>query len=425
MHYFHKRTWLLFLILITTLLPAQLFALTADELQKQIDDRSETIKNLEKEITGYKQQIDETSKQAKTLDNTIKILDTSRKKIETDLSLTENKITKTALTIQELSNDIKNKETAIALNKEAVSLSFRNVNQTESDSLIELILRQESLSTLWNDVDSLGLFQHSLTEKSAELSLLEAELKKTYASTAAKKKELEKLEQELGDKKMVVESTKKEKAQLLSDTKDKEANYKKILDTKIALKNAFEKELRSFESELHLKIDPNSIPHTGSGVLSWPLDEIVVTQQFGDTDFSRQNPQAYNGNGHNGVDFKALIGTRVKSAQSGVVLGIGDTDAVCPKASYGKWVLIKHDNGLTSLSAHLSVVSVSAGQQVIDGQVIGYTGNTGYTTGPHLHFTVYASQGVEILEKQSKVCGGSYKMPIADLKAYLNPLLYL
>ncbi|HEY4508236.1 MAG TPA: M23 family metallopeptidase, partial [Candidatus Paceibacterota bacterium] len=109
----------------------------------------------------------------------------------------------------------------------------------------------------------------------------------------------------------------------------------------------------------------------------------------------------------------------------GTVKGAGNTDTVCPGASYGKWVLIEHANGLSTLYAHLSLIKVSEGQEVATGETVGYSGETGYATGPHLHFTVYATQGVRIMNRKSAVCGGTYRMPIADLKAYLNPLKYL
>ena len=128
---------------------------------------------------------------------------------------------------------------------------------------------------------------------------------------------------------------------------------------------------------------------------------------------------------HNGVDFRASLGTRVKSASNGTVAGIGDTDIVCSGASYGKWILLKYDNGLSSLYGHLSVISVKSGQKVITGEVVGYSGNTGYSTGPHLHMSVYASQGVKISTLKSTVCNGNYIIPLADTKAYLDPLIYL
>ena len=87
--------------------------------------------------------------------------------------------------------------------------------------------------------------------------------------------------------------------------------------------------------------------------------------------------------------------------------------------------MVKHPNGLSTLYAHLSLQTVSIGEVVSSGQVIGYSGNTGYSTGPHLHFGVYATQGVEIKTfDSSKNCKGA-TVPLADLKAYLNPLSYL
>ena len=83
---------------------------------------------------------------------------------------------------------------------------------------------------------------------------------------------------------------------------------------------------------------------------------------------------------------------------------MGNTDQSCQGVSCGKWVLIKHANNLSTLYAHLSIIKVSGGQQVETGQLVGYSGDTGYATGPHLH-GVFASEGVEIKSYRSKICG--------------------
>ena len=201
----------------------------------------------------------------------------------------------------------------------------------------------------------------------------------------------------------------------------------RVVFTKQAQKDAFERELLQFETQLNTVINAASLPKTGSGVLAWPLDQIKVTQYFGKTDFATANPQVYNGSGHNGVDFRASIGTKIKASSSGVVSGTGNSDLVRGCYSYGKWVLIKHPNGLSTLYAHLSLPTVSVGHEVATGETIGYSGNTGYTTGPHLHFGVYATEGVKVTtltSKMSKNCVGAV-IPVASLNAYLNPLSYL
>jgi murein DD-endopeptidase MepM/ murein hydrolase activator NlpD len=85
---------------------------------------------------------------------------------------------------------------------------------------------------------------------------------------------------------------------------------------------------------------------------------------------------------HTGVDLIAVPGTPVLAAAGGVI----STSAYVPE--YGNVIDVDHDNGLTSRYAHLSKSLVKAGDVVMKGQVIGHVGNTGRTTGPHLHFEV-------------------------------------
>jgi murein DD-endopeptidase MepM/ murein hydrolase activator NlpD len=184
--------------------------------------------------------------------------------------------------------------------------------------------------------------------------------------------------------------------------------------------------MSSYESKLRYVLDRTKIPAAGKGILSWPLDKVRITQKFGSTAFARGG--AYGGKGHNGVDFQAAIGTPVKAALSGTVLVTGNTDVARACYSYGKYVLLRHPNGLTTLYAHLSSIAVSSGQSVGTGDVIGYSGNTGYSTGPHLHFTVYASDAVKVVRmgdvRSSSPCK-NVAVPVSAWTGYLNPLEYL
>ena len=110
----------------------------------------------------------------------------------------------------------------------------------------------------------------------------------------------------------------------------------------------------------------------------------------------------------------------------GVVLGTGDTDLTCPGASYGKFVFIQYNDGLSSTYGHLSLIKSKVGDVVQRGEVVGYSGSTGYATGPHLHVSLYASQAVKMASRASAACSGRvYTMPIAPVNAYLDALYYL
>jgi murein DD-endopeptidase MepM/ murein hydrolase activator NlpD len=87
---------------------------------------------------------------------------------------------------------------------------------------------------------------------------------------------------------------------------------------------------------------------------------------------------------HYGMDFTAAVGTKVYTTGDGIV-----KDVQTIGGGYGRWILIDHGFGYQTMYAHLSGFSVKIGEQVKRGQVIGYVGNSGTSTGPHLHYEVH------------------------------------
>lgn len=88
---------------------------------------------------------------------------------------------------------------------------------------------------------------------------------------------------------------------------------------------------------------------------------------------------------HTGIDYRAGIGTTVKAAATGKVV---TADGFGWNSGWGKTIVVDHGNGRTSRYAHLSSLGVGVGDWVNQGEAIGYSGNTGRSTGPHLHFEV-------------------------------------
>ncbi len=101
---------------------------------------------------------------------------------------------------------------------------------------------------------------------------------------------------------------------------------------------------------------------------------------------SRVHPIFQNRGFHNGVDIAAPQGTPVSASRAGVVTAAGWM------GGYGKAVVIEHGDGFKTLYGHLSQIGVSSGQRVAAGRFIGRVGSTGYSTGPHLHFTLWHNE---------------------------------
>jgi len=413
--------WTLFLALCAFPVLAQ--TSRQEELQSQIQARQQEIQQLEQQVKQHQRDLEVVGGEKQTLQTAVKTIDATRKKLSTDITLTQRKIDTTALTIEELAIEMKDKEIRILRSKDAVGKIIRLLHESSQETLVELMLANESLSDVFTDADQLSRLEEQMSKQIGELRLLQEELSKRKASAEGAKKNLVFLSTQIQDQKRIADAKKQEQAALLNETKNKEANYKKLLAEKQASIKQFAKEVEDYENQLRYELDPQTIPKIGSKALSWPLDGVFITQKFGSTQSSKR---LYTSGTHNGIDFRASVGTPVRAAGSGVVIDTGDTDTTCRGASYGKWVLIRHNNGLSTLYGHLSLIRVNQGDTVTPGFAIGYSGNTGYSTGPHLHFTVFASAGVRVDSLPSSSCRNAvYRIPVASRNAYLDPEGYL
>lgn len=394
----------------------------SSDLQQKINNRNDQIKQLEEQLHIYNAEATDVGKQANTLKSTLKSLDLSKQKINVDLDLTQNKITKTGQVIDTTSTEIQNTQEKINKNITKIIKTIQASAQMEdSNNMLTLLLASKSIADAWNDIESVHQIQVQIKNQSNLLTHLENNLQVKQDTLVGQKKQLTNLQQDLVGKKQAVVSTEVEKARLLAETKNKQATYAQLIKTTEAQKAQFEKDVFDFESQLKLVIDQNGYPAGHHGILSWPVDKVVITQLFGKTQGAEK---LYVSGSHNGVDFGASIGTRIKNVLAGTVVGTGNTDAYPGCYSFGKWVMVKHGNGLSTIYGHLSVISVKQGQSLGTGDLIGYSGNTGYSTGPHLHISVYATQGVRIEQfVNSRGCKQAI-IPLADIKAYLDPMVY-
>lgn len=421
-----------------------------EEIRTRMQENNQRIEELEEEIRKYEEELEDINSEKRTLQGTVREIDVSRNKIQVNIRVTENRIEGAQQEIQRLAREVDTQQSRIERDQEAVAEALRRMNQLDEQTLIESLLKHESLTEFWEQVDMVQQFESSLRSNVRNLLILSRELEDTIGDREVKVDEFEDLRGQLSGEKAVLDNARQEKNQLLEVTKNEESKYQEILADKREARERLEAELRSLESELQFALDPSSIPTSGSGALSWPFsleymgrcgdyesalgNPYCVTQLFGNTTFAKSG--GYAGKGHNGIDFRASIGSKVRSALSGRVRATGNTDSIRGCYSYGKWVLVEHQNGLTTLYAHLSHISVSPSQAVRTGDIVGFSGNTGYSTGPHLHFSVFASEGVRVADlgawyrengrAPTTACSkGGAIIPVAAYNAYLNPLDFL
>ncbi|MEI6916464.1 MAG: peptidoglycan DD-metalloendopeptidase family protein, partial [Armatimonadota bacterium] len=162
-------------------------------------------------------------------------------------------------------------------------------------------------------------------------------------------------------------------AQLESIQEDREA-YEKALDDLIAESNRIAARIRAMQSTPAGK---KRYAKAFRGGFIRPVDG-AVSSGFG----MRFHPILRKYKRHTGVDLRCRTGTPVHAAASGMVIISGWMGA------YGNAVVIDHGGGVSTLYGHNSRLACSAGQEVKQGQVISYSGSTGWSTGPHLHFEV-------------------------------------
>lgn len=397
---------------------------TAEQLQQKINERTELIKKLDEEIKTYADLADKSSKEAQTLSNYIKTLDNQVKSISADVKKSQNSIDRTNLEITKISNAIVGNEEKILRLRSGMEESIVNQYKLDDVSIIENFLSEKNIMASIKEIEVLKNIQDQIQKSVNDIFQVKKGLEVDKTEEQVKKEDLEKEKEKLKTKQTSLNIVKDTQAKELIVTKNQESNFKKIVADRKKQKEAFEKEMFEYEKKLKYVLDPSSIPKSGTSALGWPLEAVRITQVFGSG--AGVNKRLYSSGTHNGVDFGAKIGTPVLSMGDGILVAQGDTDAQCRGVSFGKWVLIKYNNGLASTYGHLSKHNMQAGAAVKAGDVVGFSGNTGYSTGPHLHVSMYPADAVNAIARPSASCPGmSLTMPVAAVNAYLDPLAYM
>lgn len=223
---------------------------------------------------------------------------------------------------------------------------------------------QRMLGQIRENAEQVLLAKESLTEQKAML-----EEKKVEQAAAQ-----EALEHKRAESDQAI-------SELIASRQDLVEEQERIQDDMDAL----EKEIAAREEELNRQQQQNNyVPVVTEAGFLFPVSlngYQCMTSPYG----YRVHPISGVTRLHNGVDLAAVTGTPIFASKSGVVT----TACIGWGNGYGNHVVINHGDGFSTLYAHQSALNVYEGQIVSQGDVIGYVGSTGNSTGPHLHFTVF------------------------------------
>lgn len=368
---------------------ATAFAATEAELRAQIEQKNKDLQAVNEQIKAAQLELDKVEYDKRTLSGDIKSLDTTISQLNLKIKSSGVKIDQLNLQLQLLQSKKADTVASISSQKDAIARLIAEIDQNDNENIFHMLLKGNTLADSLLEMQGVQDLQNNLSINVVSLTKLNEDLTNNIKDTSATENNLEIENQSLKDRKSITNDTKSQKNVLLTTTKNKESIYQQQLTVLKNQQAVIDDELDKIEASLRATFNVNVLPFKRSGVLAYPVTDPVINQNYGSSSFAER---AYKTGLHNGMDFKASIGTPVIAAGDGVVYAVGDNG----RTQYGKYIMIKHDNSLATLYAHLSKQVVFAGDTVKVGQIIGYAGRTGYVTGPHLHFGVYWGPSVTL-----------------------------
>ncbi len=389
-----------------------------------IKQKAQELQTIEDQKSAIQKNLDVVTQSKSSLSRDLNTIDASVQQVNLSIKENQIRIDQLGLEIQQSTDAIATLKTQIDDQRAGVLRLFVSLEERDHDTILTTLLRNEHLSDSVADIQATVTLSQTLVDNVKRLGDLENQLTSQISSAQSDRAARQVERVDLVNRQYIVQDQQVAKQQLLAQTNDQEQVYQSQLSALEQQQQAISDEIAGIESILRKNIDPNLLPLPRPGVLLWPVKDGRMTQGYGRTDFAIKN---YHSQWHNGIDIDAVaVGTEVYAAEDGTVIDTGNQDQFCPRAAYGRFIEIKHNNGLTTLYGHLSRSIVTIGEKVKRGDVIGYLGKTGWATGPHTHFSVFASQtltparpGLPEGAEWTKSCG---PMPVGG---DLDPRQYL
>ncbi len=375
------------------------------ENQEKLDEVQHDIKTNEQKLNELNSQIDNIDEQIDLLDESIEILNGDIGKLQGDIKVTTEDINKINLQIAEIEAQMASTETLMEETKNLLLARIReNYMSGGNGSTIELLMSSGDISSFFMRKELVARVSErdneliaELAQKLVELDELQKENEAQKASLESKKSELDVQMASLTDKQEDLESSldnQKQKKDTVSGKKDEVKYLLEDLDKDSDAYKAAIKRQKKERAQLEAEIE-NVIKSQGSTENDAPAEEFnndgkMIWPVPGSTRITATYPSYSNGDPHWGIDIVrtdvTTKGSPFRAAQGGeVILAKNDGNW---NYGFGNYCIIDHGDGKHTLYAHAQRLQVKVGDVVQKGQQIGLIGDTGNTTGPHLHFEV-------------------------------------
>lgn len=394
----------LMLVLSYWLLAGFAAAQTDDERIAQL---REDIKRLERQADEYRQNIAGEHSKATSLNKEISIIQNQISSIKTQINITVKKIDGTSLEIDNVTGEIYSTRNRIEYQKSAMGELLLELYRQDRESFLVAIMKNTNISDFLNIIQQTANVGESLLRFVSDLRETKDAYEDHKDTLEGKKKELENLNHQQVVQKLSLNGTQKEKDDLLKITKGQEAEYQRLLKEVETKQSLFFTELKEIETKIIqgglyvLRVEAKNLPPKGTNLFRWPEDNYRVTQGYGCTSYARcgSSRGPYGGAIHSGIDMSSGYGSPIKVIGDGEVIANGTNDG------WGNWVAVKHPPyDLVSIYGHMSAFEfVRVGTQIKAGDIIGYEGSTGFSTGSHVHLSIYKEFFTFIKEKNGQL----------------------
>ena len=380
--------------IIAMVIPTPVSAESSASIKKRIDELKDEKKGIDAKIKELEGQIDDNFESMEEIVAQKNLIDQEVFMLNQQVINLNNQIAEYGFLIADKQEELEEAEARLAELQEQNKARIRAMEKNGSLSYWSVIFKANSFVDLLDRLEMIQEIAESDKQRMEEMKVAADEVLVVKASLEEEKSFLEASKTQLDASQVVLEAKRAEADKLLADLVATGQEYEALLDEQedeqyaLALKIAKEeknyKDAKAAEwAAAHPPVvsTPSTAPSTSAPASSgWikPCSYWSLTSPYG----SRIHPIYKYEKFHYGVDLAGATGTPIYAAKSGTV-----TTATYG-SSGGYYVCISHGDGFSSMYLHMTHYIVSVGQKVSQGQVIGYMGSTGASTGPHLHFAI-------------------------------------